>query len=399
MVVLDKTIEKRLKEHRDQWLRLARSCEDLDVQAVQEGVALIYLMAGIPPPDRLIWLDSPLCGAVAAAVFNQLYENLYVKIWHKPLEQMTHQLFSSNSDSSSAELWHEIDRKLKLNPLGIQDNIVAPIRAQIGRQLEIRFGLRADPRESQQVFSEDVWSYVLARVQQQMSDPEFDLLSRMIYDSHFASACSSQGWYCGLGGQDVENLELLSFAEELGVDIPLTRGILALSRQCSWWWAFDKVCIVSFRPQMLLLDSDDRLHNDFGPAMEYLDGWAVYARHGMFIPPRVTHFAHRKNLKEIESEQNAEIRRHLIEVYGVERYLIDAEAVKIDEDSCGILYRKDFIGDEPLKMVKVLNSTPEPDGSSRWYYLRVPPHVESAREAVAWTFGMDTEEYMPEQET
>ncbi|MBX9667352.1 MAG: hypothetical protein K2X93_07020 [Candidatus Obscuribacterales bacterium] len=399
MIVLDKTIENRIKEHRDRWVHLARSCDDLNVQAVQEGVALTYLMAGIPPPDRLLWLDSPLCGAVAAAVFNKLYENLHIRIWHKPLEQMTQELFSSKSESLPAVLWHEIDRKLKLNPLGIQDKIVAPIRTQIGRQLEVRFGLRADPRESLQLVNEDVWSYILARVQQQMSDEEFALLTKMIYDSQFASACSSQGWYCGLGGQDVENLELLSFAEELGMDIPLAKGILALSRQSSWWWAFDKVCIVTYRPQMLLLDSDERLHNDFGPAIEFPDGWTVYARHGMPIPPRVTHFAHRKDLKEIESEQNAEIRRHLIEVYGVEKYLIDAEAIKIDEDSCGILYRKDFIGDEPLKMVKVLNSTPEPDGTSRWYYLRVPPNVETAREAVAWTFFMDADEYNPEQET
>ena len=33
-----------------------------------------------------------------------------------------------------------------------------------------------------------------------------------------------------------------------------------------------------------------------------------------------------------------------------------------------------------------MNSTPEPDGTRRTYFLRVPPQMRTAREAVAWTF-------------
>ena len=44
---------------------------------------------------------------------------------------------------------------------------------------------------------------------------------------------------------------------------------------------------------------------------------------------------------------------------------------------------------EPLTVVEVVNSTPEPDGSHRRYFLRVPPDTRTAREAVAWTFGFD----------
>jgi len=75
-------------------------------------------------------------------------------------------------------------------------------------------------------------------------------------------------------------------------------------------------------------------------------------------------------------------------------------------------------------MVRVLNSTPEPDGimsrdeaiaifgdaakfaiaapkSSRWkeYMIRVPPHVRKAHEAVAWTFNLGANEYHPALET
>ena len=46
-------------------------------------------------------------------------------------------------------------------------------------------------------------------------------------------------------------------------------------------------------------------------------------------------------------------------------------------------------------MVEVLNSTAEPDGSWKTYWLRVPPTMRTPREAIAWTFGMTKEEYAP----
>ena len=54
---------------------------------------------------------------------------------------------------------------------------------------------------------------------------------------------------------------------------------------------------------------------------------------------------------------------------------------------------------EPIRVVQVVNATPEKDGSSRHYFLRVPPHVRTAREAVAWTFGLDASEYVPVRES
>jgi hypothetical protein len=50
-------------------------------------------------------------------------------------------------------------------------------------------------------------------------------------------------------------------------------------------------------------------------------------------------------------------------------------------------------------MVEVVNSTAEPDGSRKRYWLRVPPEMQTAREAVAWTFGLSEREYDPTTET
>ena len=64
-----------------------------------------------------------------------------------------------------------------------------------------------------------------------------------------------------------------------------------------------------------------------------------------------------------------------------------------------VITRREMNDDEPLVMVRVINSTPEPDGTNKRYMLRVPPTIKTAREAVAWTFGMSPETYAPEMES
>jgi hypothetical protein len=71
----------------------------------------------------------------------------------------------------------------------------------------------------------------------------------------------------------------------------------------------------------------------------------------------------------------------------------------VHRDETGILWHVDLPGDEPLVMVEVVNATPEPDGTRRTYFLRVPPSTRTARAGVAWTFGLTEEEYRPLRQT
>jgi hypothetical protein len=64
-----------------------------------------------------------------------------------------------------------------------------------------------------------------------------------------------------------------------------------------------------------------------------------------------------------------------------------------------VLWRLPMERDEDLVMVEVVNSTAEPDGTFRVYWLRVPPWVRTARQGVAWTFDLTEETYRPLVET
>lgn len=148
-------------------------------------------------------------------------------------------------------------------------------------------------------------------------------------------------------------------------------------------------------PTTVALDAEGRPHAEDGPALEWPDGTQLYAWHGRLVPRELIDSAQPVTFSRVSSEQNQERRSVLIERYGLGRYLLDAGAVEIHCDACGKLYRLDQAGGEPILAVRVVNRTPEPDGSFREFWLRVPPTVTTARQAVAWTFGMRAADYDP----
>ena len=78
--------------------------------------------------------------------------------------------------------------------------------------------------------------------------------------------------------------------------------------------------------------------------------------------------------------------------------LFRSECLDHDE-RYGTLWVRRIPDDEPIMIIEVVNRTREPDGRFKHYWLRVPPTMRTAREAVAWTFNVRAERYAPEKET
>lgn len=174
---------------------------------------------------------------------------------------------------------------------------------------------------------------------------------------------------------------------------------LDVGRQAFACEFFDKVCFVSERPVKLHYNSRGQLHHESEAAIEFRDGYQIHSWNGVAVPSYVIENPELIAVQSIESEQNAEVRRVKIERFGQSRYVLESQAEVVCVDECGTLYRKNLAGDEALSMVRVINSTPELDGDRKEYFLRVPPIFRSARAAVAWTFGLEENEYKPRVET
>lgn len=175
--------------------------------------------------------------------------------------------------------------------------------------------------------------------------------------------------------------------------------LIDLARASGGFLPHERVCWMLEKPKAIHFDDLGRLHNSAGPAIEYTD-WGPYCWHGAVVDRRIVLEPEALTVKDIETELNIETRRIMLNRFGESRFMEESGAQVIDDDPAfGVLYRKNLPRDEPLQMVKVKNSTAEPDGSFRNYLLRVPPTMRTAREAVAWTFRMTVGQYQPQVET
>jgi hypothetical protein len=159
-----------------------------------------------------------------------------------------------------------------------------------------------------------------------------------------------------------------------------------------WIGPEEIVCI----PRPSLWIADNRLHREHGPAVEWPTGECYYFWRGVEVPHWVIEQPDRITSASIRAERNVEIRRCMIERIGVERFLHECGATLVAHDHCGALWHVslDRWGRETRQaVVEVENGTREPDGTRRKYFLPVPPSMQSPREAVAWTYGLSTEQY------
>jgi hypothetical protein len=120
--------------------------------------------------------------------------------------------------------------------------------------------------------------------------------------------------------------------------------------------------------------------------------------HGVRVPARVIEAPETITVADIDAENNAEVRRVMLERFGEARDIEESGGKCIDQsfDTKGNvrqLWRKDIPGDEPIVMYRCINSSVEPDGTRKIYRLRVPPTIRTAREAFDWTFNLQGQNY------
>lgn len=156
---------------------------------------------------------------------------------------------------------------------------------------------------------------------------------------------------------------------------------------------------ILMRPDIVKADENNRLHCVDGPAFQW-EGEHLYYWHGAIAPTWLIEQPEKITIESIQNEANLTMRSILLERYGLDRFMNDSGASQIDRvtirgRNCDLYHlRPDkWSIDQSITMIKVTNATPEPDGTFKDYWLRVPPNFTSAIAAVAWTFNMSAPDY------
>ncbi|PJE99711.1 hypothetical protein CUT44_04240 [Streptomyces carminius] len=333
----------------ERWRRTAAETGRADRAAAEKGVRLAYRAAGLAEPERIVWAGSPRAAVAAVRELEGAGRSVRREVRTLPWAAERERLHARLGPAGWAEHWARTGAPL----WGTTRALVERIRTGV---VEESAGSPAE-------------------------EPAVRLvLLDAVLGQHDAP------WLAALGAGG-------------GAEAGPLGGLAAVARAAGWWWPYERVVVVTERPLELHRDEAGRLDRGDGPALVFPDGFALHAWKGMPVPADFLTSLGTLTPERIRAEENAELRRVMLEHYGYDRYLAESGARPVHRDSTGVLWRIDLENDEPVLTVEVVNSTPEPDGSHRTYWLRVPPSVRTAREGVAWTFGLEADGYEPVVQT
>ncbi len=322
----------------DRWRAVAAATGPADRAAAEAGVRSAYRSAGLAPPERVLWADSPLAAVTLLRGLTHAGRSVRDEVRTRPWAEERRRLHDALGPAGWAAHWQATGARLWDLTRSLADRIRAGVTEAAGADAaEVRL-----------------------------------LLLDAVLGQHDAA------WLAAFDGNGDRLAGLATVAEHAG-----------------WWWPYENAVVICERPVELHRDEAGRLDRGDGPALAFADGFALHAWRGMPVPAEFLAGLADLTPERIREEENAELRRVMLEYYGYDRYLAASGARHQHRDETGVLWRIELADDEDVVMVEVVNSTPEPDGTHRTYWLRVPPTTRTAREGVAWTFGLRPEAYEP----
>ena len=351
-----------LSSVRARWAAVRRATEPADRGAAEEGVRLAYRAAGLKAPSRLVWCESP------------------IDLSHLALR-------ASGADGPN------VKSALLNRP---RRQAAAMVGGRVARRLQAEVHSKVNPADA---LTESVAEIVM----QGAAQDDSSLLNRLrrarpLSRSYVLHALfGRQGFrFEAIGPHELSWLGPYDYVRNvlgLRTETEVLLGLTQLAKNVGWLQPHEHTCWLSERPDLLRGDARDRLHDADGPALRFRDGWSVWAWKGVAVPSWMIEEPDRITLALIDIELNVQVRRCMIEIMTPERYVALGGAIRIAEDETGVLWRRTWLASDAWAAVEVINATPEPDGTHRHFFLQVPAHMRSAREAVAWTYGMSPSAY------
>ncbi len=324
------------------------STEPADEQEAEAFLLQAYEVAGLAPPSKVVWLDGPL---QLLAMLPALGASLSVwdRIWN---------VASSSLGSNVGKMWLDVDQLVR-----------APVEARVWGSVVDR--LRDSAEE---------------RIRAGLGDRVDFSLWECVEGSIRATACA------------YEHAASLAFFHFFDVYLApnALHALACFNQMASGYWLGEAAAALVRRPRVLSCDAAGLLHSATGKCLEHHDGWGFYAWHGVRVSERVILAPDRLSREDFLNAENVEVRRIIQERMG-ERFVSELGGVMLDSSSRGTLYEVRLPDDDPDEVARYVQV--QDASSERQYFLRVPPIIQTAAEAVAWSFGLSTEDYGPAQET
>jgi hypothetical protein len=346
----EQELGRRAEEILQEWRQVATCTEPADRETTERAIVRLYEGLGLSPP-RFVWAKSPyeallhLCGIMES---------------YKPRRRLLGYRFDRLSwrsygydNEHFGRLFQDLNRLVRSSVVLLERALEDDLREKLGVQK---------------------WEWFI--------------------DTCLNTFASSQGIgeYCK-GQYEVEWIAPWRFALcYLGTEGPPLHEAWelecwsSLTRSCGWWWPLWRVVVVSDRPCQLHL-KEGRLHRDGGPAVQFRDGWGLWALHGVQVPREIAETPWKElDPRRLVQERNAEVRREMVRKIGIERVCQGLDARCVDRQGEYELLLLDLGDGQRRPYLKMRNP------SIGVYHIEgVPPDIERVAQALAWRNGTDEE--------
>ena len=407
--------EALIPVYREKWRQIALSTERLDRAKAESVIKAAYIAIGKPEPEVQFY-SSPCVVWKSLSYYWQHYLGNRLRMMARlPLREIPEKKLENYELGkhlfNQSPLGYQLDSYLFVD---LKKQLESNLESRLNSKLELNLlpqSLLNQLRQQSQSVLETYRHYSCRLDFRTMMTQTISLL----LEARFCSSIRPEVWAC-----DASLLDFCFSVLNCPYDPEKWELLQALIINCGWIYPFEKSCIVCERPIKLSFDSQDRLHAEGKPAIQFADGWGLYSYHGVTLPekygavhPRewqaqwylqepIPEFRqlllevlppHQWQAQWILKEDNAELRRLLIQEIGYARICQELQATELDSWAEYTLLRID-------KMIDML------DGQQNYllkmtcpstgfiHAMRVPPNMRSAREAIRWVnWGIDPEEF------
>ncbi|MEG3923501.1 leucine-rich repeat domain-containing protein [Microcoleus sp. T3B2] len=341
--------------------RLTLSTTPIDAQKATEAVKVAYAAIGLEEPSVMV-CSSP--------------QDAYLQIFN--LLKRDHSPNLSNEGHGNI-LGKKLDRKwMSMSPSIVRDFTSPAVwNYQFnGMEIESEADSTLSSLMSELVEEYERWEGTMDKV---FSAHLFELNYPETPTSLFKEIYLTQWYISSLGINLSQKAQEIHHCQKL------------LFEHCGFIFPFEKICFVCDRPRHLRFDSQNRFHAEGEPAIEFADGWNFYYYHGVELPEKYGCLHPNQWQSEwLLREDNAELRRVLIQGIGYARLCEELLATKIDIwQEYALLQIYNNAEAEPIILLKMTCPS-----TGFIHALRVPPDLTSAREAIRWVnWDIDPEEF------
>ncbi|QBD75737.1 hypothetical protein EPA93_06840 [Ktedonosporobacter rubrisoli] len=357
----------------------------IDEQEAEAHLREAYRVAGLCPPVTIRWFDSPIPFLLACVKDNSewgdVYQTMEIRVRTSTQDSLRKRVEKSLYEKVEACVYGEASmwNTQGASRYGIWTNVTEIIMWEIYQSVldSVEATLWGNTRVSVGVNLRDItWANVEESVWGCQGLGDIVLLSLQAYNDAY--------W-----------LAFFRFLHEVFEENKLIHWAL-FNELVSGYRLQSKEAWLVRKPILLECDEQGRLHSASGRCLQYRDGWGWYAWHGVRMPEKIILHPQQLTREDWLQEHNVEVRRVIQEQLGNDRFVELIGGKYIDTGTRGNLIEVD-LGNDPegvAHYVQVRDAS-----TQRQYSLRVPPSIRRADEAIAWTFGLDSQDYQPRQET